>query len=144
MTRLESQLVYMGHPVSGDVDGNVKRALRWLAWLRRMNCQDVIIAPWIAALLAGEDDNDPAQRARGLADCEVAAARCDGIVLVGGEGARRSSGMRLEVAAVLGAHGWVSDLTRLGAEPPASWDFDHDPLEVGLDAFDIRRWRTPS
>lgn len=130
-----TQLIYMGHPVSGDVDGNVERALLWLAWLRRMHRDTAIIAPWIAALLSGEDDGDPEQRDRGLRDCAITAARCDGIVLVG---PRISTGMLRELAACRDAGGWVSNLTALGATPPASWDFDKGPLEVGMDV-----WRTP-
>jgi hypothetical protein len=116
------KVFYMAHPVGGDVDGNIKRALRWLAWLRRNN-QAVsaehlvtVVCPWIAGIMSGEDDNDPTQRERGLQDCEATAALLDGIVLVGG---RVSSGMDREREAVIGAGGTVVDLTHLGAEPPS-------------------------
>jgi len=130
-----TQLIYCAHPVSGDVARNVERALVWLSWLRRMHPDAAIIAPWIAAILSGEDDADPEQRARGLRDCQATAARCDGVVLVG---PRISSGMLAELAACRDAGGWVSNLTALGVEPPESWDFDKSPLEVGLDV-----WRQP-
>lgn len=117
MQQLSNRLVlYVGHPVSGDVEGNIARALRWLAYLRRQNPQTAFVMPWIAALLSGEDDSDPDARERGLLDCEAAAARCHGIVLVGG---RVSSGMERERRAVIAAGGHVFDYTRVGAEPPA-------------------------
>ncbi len=106
---------YMAHPVAGDVQANVARAIRWLAWLRKQEPEACIIAPWIPALLAGEDDADPAQRERGLRDCELVAGLVDAIVLVGG---RISSGMQRELDVITGNGGAVADLTRLGAEPP--------------------------
>lgn len=109
---------YVGHPVTGDVPGNVARALRWLKWLRDRDHNNTYIAPWIAALLSGEDDSDPNARERGLVDCEAAAARCHGIVLVGG---RVSAGMERERRAVVAAGGHVFDYTRLGAEPPLAF-----------------------
>lgn len=109
------KVFYVAHPVSGDVDGNVRRALAWLRWLRRYDTTTAYVAPWIAGLLAGEDDSDPEQRERGLLDCEATAARMDGIVLVGG---RISQGMARELAAVRAAGGVSVDLTYLGAEVP--------------------------
>lgn len=133
---LTNRLVYyVAHPISGDVDGNIKRALKWLAWLRRGSnftaARDALAhqpqtsvtftMPWVAALLSGEDDNDPAQRERGLQDCEATAAKCDGIVLVGG---RVSTGMARERAAVVAAGGTVVDLTNLGIDPPTSMEVE--------------------
>lgn len=114
------KVIYVAHPVSGDVKENIARALRWLAYLRRTDRQNTYIAPWVAALMSGEDDADPTARERGLIDCETVAARCDGIVLVGG---RVSSGMAREREAVIAAGGHVFDYTRLGAEP-ADMRFD--------------------
>jgi len=112
---LQRKIFYVAHAVSGDVDANVKRALGWLRYLRHADPANTFIAPWIAAILSGEDDNDPTARERGLVDCETVAARCDGIVLVGG---RVSSGMARERDAVLRAGGDVRDLTPMGEEPP--------------------------
>jgi hypothetical protein len=120
-------VLYVGHPVSGDVDGNIKRALRWLKWLRHRDPDNTYIMPWIAALQSGEDDNDPVARERGLVDCETAAAKCDGIILVGG---RVSSGMAREREAVIKAGGHVFDYTRLGDEAPGL----HERFDVGGDA----------
>lgn len=88
---------YVAHQVSGDVHANVSRAIEWLGWLMRTVPDVAFIMPWASALAAGEDDTDPAQRARGLLDCQATVARCDGIVLCG---ARVSSGMALEREAI--------------------------------------------
>lgn len=111
----QRKIFYVAAPVSGDVAGNVERALRWLKWLRHRYPQHTFIMPWVAALLSGEDDADPGARERGLIDCETTAARCDGIALVGG---RVSSGMAREQAAVIRAGGETHDYTHLGEEPP--------------------------
>lgn len=113
-------LLYLAAPVAGDVNGNVSRALRWLAYLTATRTES-IIAPWIAGLMAGDDDNDPTQRERGLQTCVETARRCDGIILVGG---RISSGMRRELDVVRESGGRVIDLTHMGAEPPS--------IETGL------------
>ena len=73
---------------------NIQRALRWLSWLRRSFPETTFIAPWIAAVLSGEDDRDPAQREAGLVDDCAVVERCDGIVLCG---PRISSGMQREM-----------------------------------------------
>lgn len=113
---MSARLLYVAHPVAGDVPANIARALRWLKWLSDGDPSTTYIAPWIAALMAGDDDSDPAARARGLEhDCRVV-RRCDGIVLVGG---RVSSGMAVEREAAR-VHGLdVVDMTSLGDEPPA-------------------------
>lgn len=112
----QRRVFYVAHPVGGDVDGNVKRALRWLKWLRHRDPTNTYVMPWVAGIMSGEDDSDPAVRERGLVDCAATAALCHGIVLVGG---RVSSGMERERAAVIAAGGHVFDMTRLGDEPPA-------------------------
>jgi hypothetical protein len=113
---MSERVFYVAHPVAGDVPANLARALRWLKWLSTTERETVHIAPWISAIMSGEDDSDPAARARGLRhDCLVV-RRCDGIVLVGG---RVSSGMAIERDAAHDAGLTVIDLTHLGDEPPA-------------------------
>ena len=104
-------VVYMCHPVAGDVDGNIKRAMRWLVWLRRSFPDTTFIAPWISDIMSGQDDSDPKQREAGLVDCCATVKLCAGIVLVGG---RISSGMLRES----GNARATCDLTHLGDEPP--------------------------
>jgi hypothetical protein len=108
---------YMAHPLGGDVEGNLKRAMRWLRWLRRSFQETTFVAPWIASVLSGEDDADPAQREAGLVDADAIIPRLTGVVLVGG---RISSGMLREAhkAEEVHAGGRVFDLTKLGIEPP--------------------------
>jgi hypothetical protein len=107
---------YVAHPVAGDVPANLARALRWLKWLADRDHDTTYIAPWIAAIMSGEDDSDPYARTRGLRhDCNVV-RRCDAIVLVGG---RVSSGMAIERSTAITMGIDVIDLTDLGDEPPA-------------------------
>jgi len=114
--RFTTIVAYLAHPLAGDMPGNAARGVRWLAHLQRAEPDIAFVAPWLAYVHAG-DDNSPRARLRGLRDMTAIAARCDGIVLVGG---RISDGMRLELEAVRSAGGWVSDLTAYGEEPPDS------------------------
>ena len=106
---------YMAHPVGGDVDNNIARAKRWLRLLTEQAPRCAVIAPWIANIEAGEDDNDPIQRSRGLAKAALVATRCDYVLLVGG---RVSDGMVIERDAAKRAGAEIIDLTALGEEPP--------------------------
>src|SRR5215213_1939252 len=125
----------MAHPLGGDVEANIKRALRWLGWLQRHE-PGMVIAPWIAGVLAGEDDNDPAQRERGLRTAEETCRRCSGIILCGG---RLSSGMERELNIITSMRGSVADLRGLGAEPPPTWS-----RVVGTPTrYGMREWSTP-
>jgi len=89
---------------------NLYRAKEGFAALRRSFPETTFIAPWIAAVLSGADDRDPAQRDAGLVDDCAVVERCDGIVLWG---ARLSDGMRREMEhGVRARHGFeVFDLT---------------------------------
>lgn len=92
---------------------NVANAKRWLAWLVRRFSNITFIAPYIASLDGGgDDDSVPEQRVRGLRDCCRTVDRCDGVVNVGG---RVSDGMLVEMQ-----YARVTvDLTYLGRSPPA-------------------------
>ena len=91
---------------------NLNRAMRWLSWLRRTFPETTFIAPWIAAIYAGEDDADPRAREAGLVDADAVIPRLDGVVLCGG---RVSTGMARERDQAKR----VWDLTCYGDEPPA-------------------------
>lgn len=106
------------------IRANLDRAMAWLSWLRRSFPETTFIAPWIASVLAGADDTDPAQREAGFTDDCAVIERCDGIVLCG---PRVSDGMRREMEHGVAVSGqWadgacrfaVYDLTALGANPP--------------------------
>jgi hypothetical protein len=107
---------YLAHALAGDVEANLARAKRWLAFFAASVPDDVVvIAPWIAHVEAVGSDGDEEQRERGLrGDCAVV-ARCDALLLVGG---RISSGMAREALAAAEALVDVRDLTYLGDEPP--------------------------
>jgi len=91
---------------------NIVNAKAWLAWLVRRFPRITFIAPWIASLDGGGDDDlDPAQRARGLRDCCRTVKMCSGLIHVGG---RVSSGMLEEASHAR----TVVDLTFLGRSPP--------------------------
>ncbi len=90
---------------------NLDNAMRWLTWLRRSFPAVTFVAPWIASVLAGDDDADPAQREAGLLDADALIPLLAGVVLVGG---RISSGMLRESEHAR----WISDLTWLGHQPP--------------------------
>lgn len=115
MTDPNRSVLYMAHPLGGDVDGNIKRALRWLAWLRRSFPETTFVAPWIAGVMSVGGDGTEADREAGLVDDCATVALLDGIVLAGG---RISSGMARERVAAITAGREVIDLTHLGDEPP--------------------------
>jgi hypothetical protein len=114
----------IAHPVS-EVDRvkaalklNLQRAMRWLAWLRKSFPETTFIAPWIASVLAGDDDADPSQREAGFVDACATIERCDGIVLCG---PRISSGMDREMRhgthRVMGGSEWFSLAPSIGQIP---------------------------
>lgn len=104
------------------IESNMDRAIRWLSWHRLSFPGDTFIAPYVAALMSGEDDSDPAAREAGLVDaCRIIEA-CDGISLCGG---RVSSGMARERDHGLKFYGnatefCVFDHTTLTIEAPNS------------------------
>lgn len=108
MSRL---VLYMAHPLGGDVIGNINLAKRWLTWLRRSFPETTFIAPWIAAILAGEDDADPVQREAGLVDACATIKLLGGVVWVGGA---VTDGMGREGESAI----MIFDLTFLGILPP--------------------------
>jgi hypothetical protein len=97
------------------VRDNLDSATAWLRWLVE-NTNWAISAPWIPYVQALNDATS-SHRERGLRDDCAMAARCDGIILVGG---RLSSGMEREWNAVKDRDGWVLDLLHLGPTPPTS------------------------
>jgi hypothetical protein len=90
----------------GVLLAHLASAQRWLAWLRKRFPETTFIAPWIASVVAGADDADPAQRDAGMVDACAVVERCDGIVLCG---RRFSSGMRREMEHGRRHHSHVGD-----------------------------------
>lgn len=94
------------------IKSNIGNSKLWLGWLARRFPSVTFIAPWIAALDGGGDDDlVPEQRSRGLRDCCRTIRACCGLIQVGG---RVSEGMQKEAKAAFS----VVDLTYLGRETP--------------------------
>jgi hypothetical protein len=108
------KVIYLAHPVSGDVTGNLARARRWLRWIYD-NFDVAVIADWVLTCEV-LDDSRPAHRAHGLAMDRALVEICDEFWMVGG---RVSGGMQTEREMALGANVIVRNLTWLGEEPPA-------------------------
>lgn len=107
------KVIYLCHPVSGDVPANLARAKRWVRWVES-NHPVAVVASWITECEIWDDD-DPEQRAAGLIRDLAVLERCDEVWLVGG---RISHGMEIESAHAR-QHGIrVVSLVELGAEPP--------------------------
>jgi len=131
---MSRKIIYMAAPVrpsQQDINGisvsndklaiatatsrNIHRGCRWLRWLCQSFPEATFIAPWLASILSGEDDADPAQREAGLIDACAVIERCDGIALVGG---RMSDGMRRELGHLIPS-GTIYDFLRFGiVDPP--------------------------
>jgi hypothetical protein len=109
------KIVYMAHPVSGDVEANLKRAKKWIKWIEANHSNVAVVANWIIECEIWDDD-DPAQRAAGLRRDLAIIKRCDELWMVG---PRVSSGMAQERDQALQFGLRVRDLTRLELlEPP--------------------------
>lgn len=82
-------LIYVAHPLGGDIPGNCASVLRYLAALMRRFPEYTFVLPWVAYVDAGKllygdnPDGDQAYRDRCLRDDLLIADRCDAIVLCG-------------------------------------------------------------
>lgn len=103
------KLVYLAHPLSGDIPGNLAEAKRWARWIYDHFDDVAVVAPWIldAEIL---DDTNPAHRASGLAHGRAVVVRCDEMWCFG---PRVSGGMAAEIAAATTAQKRVLDFTGL-------------------------------
>ena len=108
------KLIYLAHPVRGDVVNNLARAKRWWKWVIDNYSDVAVVAGWVVECEILDDSNE-AQRAAGLQRDVACALRCDEIWLVGG---RVSEGMNIECDAMLAAGKPAYDLTSLGLDPP--------------------------
>lgn len=110
-------IFWMCHPLSGGIAENLKNARAWMHFLLRAIPAIDIAADWIlwCEIL---DDEDPADRVRGIEFDANMIRRLSGVVLVGG---RISTGMASERDAALAAFGpgSVVDLTFLGRDVPS-------------------------
>lgn len=114
MTPDQIQLAYVAHPVGADGPrrvANLDRALRWVRWLVISHEAVAFIAPWHAYCQVLTEKH----RHRGMRDNFAVLARCDAIVLVGGQ---LSPGMADELGFMRERGRAVIDLLHMGAEPP--------------------------
>lgn len=132
---MTDKLIYLAHPVRGDVAANRLRAMLWLKWLT-IETGATVIAPWITDV-ALWDDGDQRQREHGLLKCRTTLIRCDELWMVGGHGA--SDGMQREAEWAL-AHGVrVIDASYMrapwewdGRTVPPRWNLDGDPMALDI------------
>lgn len=86
-------IIYVAHPVSGDARANALRCTAWVRWLTLHDPTRIYVAPWVAEVLAFEDDFPPGGKAGVLGADLAVLRRFDGIILTGG---RISEGMGIE------------------------------------------------
>lgn len=86
------RVIYLAHPLGGDVDNNLKRAKAWLKFMVDGNPWVAFNTQWIVECELW-DDADPEQRRQGLKRCLAAVERCDELWMVG---PRISDGMQME------------------------------------------------
>jgi hypothetical protein len=127
-------LVYMAHPVAGDVPGNLAKAKTWLKWLNAAFPDVAFIAPWIVEIQI-YDDNDPAQREASLTRICVSVQRCDALIHVG---SRISGGMEREARHAVRSFdctnpsGLPPDTFNVGLTRFSHWARVYDPAREGL------------
>lgn len=114
-------IIYVAHPVTGDVKANCDKVLKWLRFLTEIDPSRIYVAPWVGEVLAHLDlDPIPADfYDRVLSDDEEIVQRLDGILLTGighvgpyvrANGLMKSSGMTRELAAAALAGNDVFDM----------------------------------
>lgn len=109
-----SRLIYMAHPLGGDVSGNLERAKAWLRYLTEGNPWVAFACQWVVECEIW-DDADPEERRKGIGRCLAMVERCDELWLVG---PRVSSGMAREAAHAKEFGVQVVDFTLAGLELP--------------------------
>lgn len=134
-------IIYVAHPVTGDVKANCEKVKGFLRWLTQIDPSRIYIAPWVGEVEAHLDlDPIPADfYDRVLSDDEEVVARLDGVCITGvGQDPRwrrpngflKSSGMTREVAANAIRGGLLIDLSRYVSAEDAQaaledqWDAD--------------------
>lgn len=89
------KIVYIAHPVGGDVTGNISRICDIVKEINLQEPDVVPFVPYMADLLA-LDDNDPQQRERGIKN-DTAILRSGLVNEIRLYGNRISAGMRAEI-----------------------------------------------
>jgi hypothetical protein len=148
-------IIYVAHPVSGDVKANCEKVLLWLRWLTEKDPSRIYIAPWVGEVMA-HLDQDPIPAAfydRVLSDDEEVVARLDGILLCGvgttgpyarPNGLMKSTGMTREVAAAALAGNYIIDLRRFANPDEAQARMDDWGMSNGTAFINDYTIRTQS
>lgn len=112
------KVVYMAHPVAGNVDDNLIKARAWFKWIEDKYTNVVVVANWILECeLFG--DEDPKARERGIRRSCAVLERCDELWLVG---PHISKGMAEERDRAAAKEMRIRDLTLLGLDWPPGQD----------------------
>lgn len=90
---MKNRIIYIAHPIGGNVDANVKSVLSIVRELNMSGLPIVPFAPYIVDVLA-LDDSDPVQRTRGFKNNNQLFDFVDEVWLYGG---RITSGMQVEI-----------------------------------------------
>ena len=91
------KLVYISHPVSGDVQANLSNAGKWIKWASRL--QGIVpIAPYFQSVVAFSE-HDPDEREEGFQHGLKVLQYCQEMWVCGGVISR---GMQREIDAALG------------------------------------------
>lgn len=90
---MKKKIIYIAHPIGGNIDANVKNILGIVKDLNMSGLPVVPFAPYIVDVLA-LDDNDPEQRARGFENNKQLFDFVDEVWLYGGW---ISHGMQTEI-----------------------------------------------
>jgi hypothetical protein len=101
------RVVYMAHPVSGDVEGNLAKARVLIRQMEEAFPDVAIVASWITECEIWDDAN-PVERAAGLQRDMAVLARCHELWLVG---PHVSGGMAMERDHAIGLGIPVRDMT---------------------------------
>jgi hypothetical protein len=89
------KIVYIVHPISGDISGNIQKILKIVKDINLSKPDIVPFAPYITDVLA-LDDNDPTQRERGIAN-DIAILHTGMVNELWVYGPKISAGMKAEI-----------------------------------------------
>lgn len=90
---MKKKIIYIAHPIGGDIEANVKSVLKIVKELNMSGLPIVPFAPYIVDVMA-LDDNDAEQRARGFENNRQLFDFVDEVWLYGG---LISYGMQTEI-----------------------------------------------
>jgi len=89
------KIVYIAHPISGDIMGNTNRIIQIVHDINLTRLDVVPFAPYLVDVLA-MDDNDPQQRSRGIEN-DIAILKSGAVNELWIYGPKISGGMEAEI-----------------------------------------------